>query len=430
MITRKLFRFALVIAALAALPSFVPSTAQAQGWGDRLKKKAEEAAKRATERRVDEKATEATNAAMDKAERSVKCAASDNQCIDDAKKAGKTVETTSSGSVAGNAGASAAATSERPGEGAWKNYDFVPGDRVIFSENFSSATVGDFPRRLTFKSGNLEVVDWKGARFLSTNTFGSRFMIPLPEVLPARFTLEFDYSGTSGNGMDVSFTDTDRLRAESHITVSPWQSGVETGSEHSTSGPSGKQNRYEDVVFPVKIMADGDYVKVYMGDTRVANVPNAKLGRAKAIWFNVPGRENRAAMIGNVRVAAGGRKLYEAIAESGRVATQGIYFDIGSDRLRPESSPTLKEIGAMLAEHPDLTLTIEGHTDNVGAAAANMTLSQQRATAVRAALVSSYGADAGRLTAKGLGASKPAAPNTTAEGREQNRRVELVRTTP
>ncbi len=80
----------------------------------------------------------------------------------------------------------------------------------------------------------------------------------------------------------------------------------------------------------------------------------------------------------------------------------------------------------MLTEHPDLSLTIEGHTDNVGDAQANLALSAKRADAVKAYLVGK-GVGAERLTTKGLGASKPAAPNTTAEGRQQNRRVELVK---
>jgi OmpA-OmpF porin, OOP family len=57
------------------------------------------------------------------------------------------------------------------------------------------------------------------------------------------------------------------------------------------------------------------------------------------------------AYFANFRVAAGGRKLYDAIAEKGRVATQGIYFDTASDRIRPESAPTLEEIASMLSEH-------------------------------------------------------------------------------
>jgi OOP family OmpA-OmpF porin len=81
----------------------------------------------------------------------------------------------------------------------------------------------------------------------------------------------------------------------------------------------------------------------------------------------------------------------------------------------------------MLTDHADLKLVIEGHTDNVGAAAANQALSEKRAAAVRRALVETYGVAADRLTTKGFGATKPVAPNTTVEGRQNNRRVELVK---
>jgi len=183
----------------------------------------------------------------------------------------------------------------------------------------------------------------------------------------------------------------------------------------------------ENELFHGRIMADGKYVKVYMNDTRVANIPNAELGRSNKIEIEIPGKEDHPVFFGNLRIMAGGKKLYDALEESGRVATQGIFFDTGSDRIRPESTPTLKEIGTMLKEHADLKLVIEGHTDNVGQAAANQALSQKRAAAVKQFLVDSYGIDAARLESKGLGASKPAAPNTTNEGRQTNRRVELVK---
>ena len=81
----------------------------------------------------------------------------------------------------------------------------------------------------------------------------------------------------------------------------------------------------------------------------------------------------------------------------------------------------------MLKAHPDLKLTIEGHTDNVGDAAANQTLSEQRAAAVAQYLETTYQIDASRLATKGYGATKPVASNDTPEGRQQNRRVELVK---
>lgn len=81
----------------------------------------------------------------------------------------------------------------------------------------------------------------------------------------------------------------------------------------------------------------------------------------------------------------------------------------------------------MLKEHADLRLMIEGHTDNVGSAVSNQKLSEKRAAAIKAALTSTYGVDAGRLETTGLGATKPAVSNETAEGRQSNRRVELVK---
>jgi outer membrane protein OmpA-like peptidoglycan-associated protein len=159
----------------------------------------------------------------------------------------------------------------------------------------------------------------------------------------------------------------------------------------------------------------------------VSNVPSANIGRGKVIVVSVPGNDDEPGYLSNIRVAAGGKPLYDAIMADGRVATHGILFDTGSDRIRGESKPTLDMIGQMLKDHADLKLTIEGHTDNVGSAASNQTLSDKRAAAVRQFLIANYHVDAGRLASKGLGSTKPAASNDTPEGRQQNRRVELVK---
>jgi outer membrane protein OmpA-like peptidoglycan-associated protein len=135
-----------------------------------------------------------------------------------------------------------------------------------------------------------------------------------------------------------------------------------------------------------------------------------------------------AAYVTMIRVAESDTDvLYDALAAKGRWATQGILFETGKAELKPESTPVLKEIAGTLKQHADLRILIEGHTDNVGAPAANQTLSAARATAVKTALVSGYGIDAGRIATQGLGDTKPAVPNTTATGRSQNRRVEVVK---
>ena len=87
----------------------------------------------------------------------------------------------------------------------------------------------------------------------------------------------------------------------------------------------------------------------------------------------------------------------------------------------------LKEIASTMKKYGDLKILIEGHTDNVGSASSNLTLSEGRAAAVKAALVTDFGIDAGRITTQGLGDTKPSVPNANAAGRAQNRRVEIVK---
>jgi len=412
------------IAVVAALTVAYPADAQFGG----LKKRAEEAAKRAAADRAAKRAAEATEKVLDKAENTVKCAASDKACQEKAAAEGKTVVTEqAAGGATTTVAAGGVSSTAKPGEGAWVNYDFVPGERAIFVEDFSKDNVGDFPRRLELVDGNMEVAELaSGGRMLRVTSWPGKFTINLPERLPERFTIEFDATpGYNGNYTVFTFADKAGDDVRFRIYSGKGQGGV-FGSKHQTLGATTKPIEPGDL-YRGRIMADGKYVKVYMNDTRIANIPNAELGRSNKITVEVPGTADAPTFIGNFSIMAGGKKLYDAIAAKGRVATQGIYFDVGSDRIRPESTPTLKEIAAMLKEHPELKLTIEGHTDNVGAAAANQSLSDKRAAAVKAALVSQFGADGARLGTKGLGATKPVASNDTPEGRQQNRRVELVK---
>lgn len=322
--------------------------------------------------------------------------------------------------------AGAAKKPEGPGQGAWVNYDFQPGERPLYIDDFSADRVGNFPKRLEFQDGNMEVAEWHGARYLRATTGWSHFSIVLPEALPERFTIEFDATSNSNNFISTIKFSPDPT---SYVTYMSFNGKGQGGIDGS--GPKAKGTTPTPLeagtLFRFRIMADGKYVKVYINDTRVANVPNADLGRSNKIAFEIGGTDAEPVFIGNFSVLAGGRELYDALAESGRVAVQGIYFDTGSDRIRPESTPTLVNIAQMMKGHPDLSLLIEGHTDNVGSAASNQALSERRAAAVKQSLVDMWSVDANRLTTAGFGPTKPAAPNTTPEGRQQNRRVELVK---
>ncbi len=125
-------------------------------------------------------------------------------------------------------------------------------------------------------------------------------------------------------------------------------------------------------------------------------------------------------------VTADAAALSKAIAETGKAAVYGIYFDTGAAVVKPESEPTLAEIARLLGSEKGLRLHVVGHTDSQGDLASNMRLSQARAAAVVKALAEGHGADKARLSPAGVGPLAPVATNRTEEGRALNRRVELV----
>ena len=379
----------------------------------------------------------------------ISCAASDTQCIDQAKADGKPVKiidadgkpvssadsaaavnhTAASGGTASSAPA-ASAESTPPGAGAWLNYDFVPGDRVIFFDDFSEDHVGDLPSHLDIQDGNVTVVDLAGKKYLRTVT-GGRALITLPEALPQRFTIEVTFHRSGGNGMGLYFhigqgSDDQNLDLRCDSPGDAAISGFGATKNEKQSGeqaPGIGDNDFQ----TCRYMVDSGYVKAYVNNVRVGQLNGLVIARGKTITMDLANANDNGALITDLRIAEGGKPLYDALAAAGHVSTHGILFASGSATIEGESTPTLKEIGDMLKAHADLKLMIEGHTDNVGAAAANQTLSEQRAAAVKQFLVSTYGVDAARLQTKGYGSSKPISPNTTPEGRQNNRRVELVK---
>lgn len=316
----------------------------------------------------------------------------------------------------------------------WVNYDFVPGSRVLYFNDYADDVVGNFPKRLTFKLGNMEVAELDGKRFLRA-TAHSIFAIPLPEVLPAKFTIEIDFiNRPSLDGIAFQMQGTPVFSGNTMAaTTINWGSGGLglTGGDGGQT-PFGYNGvlaaRYRGKPAQLRVLGDGEYIKAYLDEKRLVNIPNSKFARTTALIIDLDARGDENPLhIGRIRIAESGKSIYDEIAAKGRVATQGILFESGSDRIKPESTPTLKEIGAMLQAHPELKLSVEGHTDNVGNPADNLKLSEARAKAVIAALVKDHRIEAARLQATGLGSAKPVAPNTTAEGRQNNRRVELVK---
>jgi OOP family OmpA-OmpF porin len=117
--------------------------------------------------------------------------------------------------------------------------------------------------------------------------------------------------------------------------------------------------------------------------------------------------------------------ILSALNTDGHIALY-ITFDVNKATIKPESEPIIEQIVSMLRDNPKVDISVEGHTDNTGDSKKNQTLSEERAAAVKAAIVSA-GIDAKRLVTVGWGDTKPIADNSTEDGKAKNRRVELVK---
>jgi hypothetical protein len=197
----------------------------------------------------------------------ITCALEDTACQERARAEGKTVVIDSSKTPTNTpapASSTAAATpgpAGSVGEGVRVNYDFTPGTRPLFVEDFSRDNVGDFPRRLEFGDGNMEIAEWKGTRWLRVTSSPGKFTIALPEQLPERFTIEFDATTSVSNiWMVLSFADGAADDVRFRGMNGNGQGGV-FGATHQTQGfTSGPVPMGE--VYRGRIMADGRYVKV------------------------------------------------------------------------------------------------------------------------------------------------------------------------
>lgn len=118
-------------------------------------------------------------------------------------------------------------------------------------------------------------------------------------------------------------------------------------------------------------------------------------------------------------------EMWKALQRDGFMALQ-ILFDTGKATIKPESQAIVAQIVELLNAQPTLSISIEGHTDAQGTAAANKVLSSDRAAAVMKAVVAG-GIPARRLRAQGWGQERPVADNRTEDGRAKNRRVEIVK---
>lgn len=334
------------------------------------------------------------------------------------------------GSSGSSSGGSSGGTVRAENMKLYTKYDFVPGDRVIFYDDFAGETVGEFPSKWSLDEGVFEIAK-KGDRYWVMCSDQGSIRPKMKTTLPSRYTIELD---TYSNGADqqghyyyIYLLDANEKKImEFNITSGTSSSISIFGKEIASKELTSKLGKGPHTM---RIMATPSTMKCYVDNERVANIPEIENFEPSTIQIYCdPWKDQGNPMLmGTLRVAEGGKTMREQLAESGKVVTHGILFDSGSDVIKGESYKTLAEIGQLLTDDPALKLSIEGHTDSDGEEAYNQDLSQRRAASVKAYLVSTYQIDASRLETKGFGESKPIDANTTAEGKANNRRVELVK---
>jgi OOP family OmpA-OmpF porin len=307
----------------------------------------------------------------------------------------------------------------------YKNYDFVPGDKIIFESQLADEETGEIPSQFILSEGQMDVQTEDGENTIHVPQGDGAVFTPRMKTthyLPEQFTVEFDVKNERFglNHVTVRFGDEDGAIQDLRF---------DGNSANWTTG---------DVAFPPDLNTDGDHAmvwhhiavavnknqgKVYVDQFRVANVNNIK-GKAQKIIFEVNGYEN--SFLKNIRIAAGGINIYKKVATEGKIVTHGILFDVDRATLKPQSMGTINKICALMKKQPSLKFEIDGHTDNSGSSQHNLELSRRRADAVKDELVK-LGIDASRLTTRGFGDTKPMDSNDTPEGKANNRRVEFVK---
>jgi OOP family OmpA-OmpF porin len=394
--------------------------------------------------RADQHTDEGIDKGLDKAEEGVI-----NMFKKDKKDDADTEPATEDNNSEDSGNAKSAQKQDDPKLESYSKYDFVPGEKVVFFDDFSQDNVGDFPA-LWNTNGSAEVV--------TTNLFPGNWMrfscreaIWTDELLklPENYTIEFDIisiKNEDGEMAGYNFLLIQSINAKSldggavpgnagfrfnctysgtpyYYTYINTEEGANLWLDGSKDGDQYVQK--ENQKYHVAIWVQKSRIRLYLGENKLLDLPKAfPLSSIKMDRIRF---EEGAAMVSNVRIAVGNPDMRNKLLTEGKLVSYGIYFDVNKDVVKPESYGTLKGIAQVLTDNPDVKIKIVGHTDSDGADAANLDLSKRRAASVKNELAKSFGIDASRIETDGKGESQPIAPNDTPSNKALNRRVEFIK---
>lgn len=335
---------------------------------------------------------------------------------------------------------------------AYSKYDFVPGEKVIGFEDFSTGSIGDFPAGWnTNGAGEIVTIEGKPGRWLWITKPGV-FVPEFTKSFPEDFTFEFDLlHGVPIKGADFkfAFAELPDIEQPQNWTLSPNRLtiGLYTSNSDQINGSTnsdirknsvshGGNQTYTDMLgdkfnpIHVSVWRQKERVRVYINQEKFWDIPKAIAPDAKfnaLLFVALYADASVQHYIGNLRLAVGAPDTRKKILEQNKWVTHGILFDVNSANIKPESYGTLKEMANVLKEYTDLKVKIVGHTDADGADASNLDLSKRRAASVKTALAKEFGIDESRMETDGKGESEPIDKNDNPAGKANNRRVEFIK---
>jgi len=325
-------------------------------------------------------------------------------------------------------------------------FDFIPGEKIVFFDDFSSGNVGDFPASWnTSSSGEIVTIAKYPGRWFQL-TKGGFFIPEAKEIFTDNFTVEFDFvpmvTGSSENmyGIDF-FIVSGSLDKPNEGGAIPGKAGTKVTAGYDQidwTNYSEKDEGYKDhgsSVFQFKtgqkyhvaFWVQKQRLRMYADENKVLDLPRGLIADYIYNIFRIETTDEATPLLSNFRIATGLPDMRNKLLTEGKLISYGIQFDVNSDKIKPESFATLKEIAQVLTDNPALKIKIVGHTDSDGDDAANLDLSRRRAASVKTALNQSFSVDNSRMETDGKGKTQPIAPNDNAVNKAKNRRVEFLK---
>ncbi len=412
----------------------------------KLGKRAEKAAERTIERRVEKEASEKTDQALD----SILEPGSKGK-----QKTPKTPQPTDGNSNPNPNTQGSQNTGTTPTDGpksieVYSKFDYVPGDRLMFYDDFANDFIGDFPSKWnTNGGGEIVTIGESSEKWLELISGYNLYFIPDVPQLPEEYTVEFDVITV---GIDNQTSSNAKLRVDlsNDAKFSEGSYFVQAYIPFCQYSPIGitmesRINNKRDIYSTVKadlreetlnrphvsIAVNKQRFRLWVDQEKHIDIPRiVPTGSAlTTLKFHMNGFKDgkERLFITNLKVAEGGVDLRRKLISEGKVSTNGILFDSGSANIQPQSMGIIRQISQVLLQETAMNLKIVGHTDADGSDENNMQLSKNRAEAVKSALVSVYGIGSDRLISEGKGESEPIGDNTTVDGKAQNRRVEFIK---